>query len=303
MSEPPRVARPADNRRVPVDRSARPPWLRVRVHATPEFEQVRRTLAEKKLNTVCYSASCPNLGECWARGTATFMIGGSRCTRRCGFCEVTTARPDDLDPSEPDRVAQAVSELGLRFAVISCVARDDLGDGGAGHMAATIRAIQALCPGTGVEVLISDYKGDEAALRSVLDASPQVLNHNIETVERLQRKVRPAAGYQRSLSVLRRAGELRPDIPTKSGLMVGLGERDEEIEATLRDLREVGVTLLTLGQYLRPSADQLPVDRYLSPEEFDSWKRRALALGFRGAVAGPLVRSSYHAEKLADRLA
>ena len=303
MSEPPRVARPAENRRIPVDRKERPPWLRVRVHATPEFEQVRRTLAEQKLNTVCYSASCPNLGECWARGTATFMIGGSRCTRRCGFCDVTTGRPDDLDPEEPDRVARAVSELGLRFVVITCVARDDLEDGGAGQMAATIRAIRAHCQGTGVEVLISDYGGDEAALRAVLDASPQVLNHNIETVERLQRRVRPAAGYQRSLTVLRRAGDLRPDIPTKSGLMLGLGEREEEIEATLRDLRGAGVALLTLGQYLRPSADQLPVDRYLSPEEFGSWRQRALALGFRGVVAGPLVRSSYHAEKLAGRLA
>jgi len=303
VSERPRVARPADNRRIPVDRSARPPWLRVRVHATPEFDQVRRTLAEQRLNTVCHSASCPNLGECWARGTATFMIAGSRCTRRCGFCDVTTARPDALDPGEPDRVAQAVSELGLRFAVITCVARDDLEDGGSGQMAATVRAIRARCPGTGVEVLISDYGGDEAALGAVLDASPQVLNHNIETVERLQRKVRPAAGYQRSLSVLRCAGELRPEIPTKSGLMLGLGEREEEIEATLRDLREVGATLLTLGQYLRPSADHLPVDRYLSPEEFESWEQRALALGFRGVAAGPLVRSSYHAEKLAGRLA
>lgn len=303
MSETPRVARPAENRRIPLDRSARPPWLRVRLHATPEFEQVRRTLAEQKLNTVCYSASCPNLGECWARGTATFMIGGSRCTRRCGFCDVTTGRPDDLDPEEPDRVARAVSELGLRYVVITCVARDDLEDGGAGQMAATIRAIRARGPGTGVEVLISDYGGDEAALRAVLDASPRVLSHNIETVERLQRRVRPAAGYRRSLGVLRRAGELRPDIPTKSGLMVGLGERDEEIEATLRDLREAGVTLLTLGQYLRPSADHLPVARYLSPEDFDLWRQRALALGFRGAVAAPLVRSSYHAEKLAGRLA
>jgi lipoic acid synthetase len=303
MSERPRVARPLDNRRVPGDRSARPPWLRVRVHATPEFEQVRRTLAEQKLNTVCHSAACPNLGECWARGTATFMIAGNRCTRRCGFCQVTTARPDDLDPSEPDRIARAVSELGLRFAVITCVARDDLGDGGAGHMAATIRAIRSRCPGTGIEVLISDYRGDEAALGTVLDASPQVLNHNIETVERLQRKVRPAAGYSRSLSVLRRAGEIRPEIPTKSGLMLGLGERYEEIEATLRDLREVGVTLLTLGQYLRPSADHLPVDRYPSPQEFDRWEKRALAMGFRGVAAGPLVRSSHHAEKLAGWLA
>ena len=181
--------------------------------------------------------------------------------------------------------------------------RDDLEDGGAGQMAATIRAIHARCPGTGVEVLISDYGGDEAALRLVLDAGPQVLNHNIETVERLQRRVRPAASYRRSLTVLRRAGEIRPEIPTKSGLMVGLGERDEEIEVTLRDLREAGVTLLTLGQYLRPSADHIPVDRYPSPQEFDLWRQRVLAMGFRGVVAGPLVRSSYHSEKLAGRLA
>ena len=200
-------------------------------------------------------------------------------------------------------MAQAVSELGLRFAVLTCVARDDLEDGGAGQMAAAIRAIRARSPETGVEVLISDYGGDETALRSVLDASPQVLNHNIETVERLQRRVRPAAGYQRSLTVLRRAGELRPDIPTKSGLMLGLGEREEEIEATLRDLREAGVSLLTLGQYLRPSPDQLPIHRYVPPEEFASWRKRAQALGFHVVVAGPLVRSSYHAEKLAGRLA
>ena len=303
MSQRLRVARPIDNRRVPVARGERPDWLRVRVRLTPEFERVRRTLAEQRLNTVCDAAACPNLGECWARGTATFMIAGNRCTRRCGFCDVRTARPEPLDASEPERVARAISALGLRFVVVTCVARDDLEDGGAGHMGATIRAIRAHCPDTGVEVLISDYKGAQAALRSVLDASPDVLNHNVETVERLQRKVRPAAGYRRSLWVLRRAGELRPDIPTKSGLMVGLGERDEEIEAALRDLREVGVSLLTLGQYLRPSADHIPVDRYLSPEEFDQWKQRALALGFRGVVAGPLVRSSYHAEKLAGRLA
>jgi lipoic acid synthetase len=273
------------------------------MHATPELDQVQRVLAEQKLHTVCHSASCPNLGECWARGTATFMIGGSRCTRRCGFCDVTTGRPDALDPEEPDRVARAVSELGLRYVVITCVARDDLEDGGAGQMAATVRAIRARRPGVGVEVLISDYKGDEAALAAVLDSSPRVLNHNIETVERLQRRVRPAAGYRRSLALLRRAGALRPDIPTKSGLMVGLGERDDEIEATLRDLREAGVRLLTLGQYLRPSADHLPVERYLSPQDFASWEQRALALGFRGVAAGPLVRSSYHAEQLAARLA
>jgi lipoic acid synthetase len=196
-------------------------------------------------------------------------------------------------------VAEAVAKLGLRFAVVTQVARDDLPDGGAGQMAATVRAIRARCPGVGVEVLIADYQGDEAALVRVLDAGPDVLNHNLETVARLQRKVRPAAGYERSLAVLRRAGELRPDLPTKSGLMLGLGERDEEIEQALHDLRAAGVGLLTLGQYLRPSPDHLPVERFVPPVEFDAWRERALALGFRDVASGPLVRSSYHAEQLA----
>jgi lipoic acid synthetase len=294
-----RVPRPQHNRAVPLERGTRPPWLKVRVRTTPELERVTKLVREQRLHTVCSSASCPNLGECWARGTATFMIGGNHCTRRCGFCDVTTARPDALDPFEPARVAHAVAELGLRFAVITCVARDDLADGGAGQMAATIRAIRRRCPGTGIEVLIADYKGDEAALRSVLDAGPDVLNHNVETVARLQRRVRPAASYERSLFVLRRAGELRPEIPTKSGLILGMGEREAEIEETLRDLRGAGVTLLTIGQYLRPSPDHLPVDRWVEPAEFDAWAERARALGFRDVASGPLVRSSYHAEQLA----
>jgi lipoic acid synthetase len=296
-----RVATPARNRQTPVERSGRPDWLRVRVRSTPELEQVRRTVVEKRLHTVCFSAACPNLNECWSRGTATFMIGGSRCTRRCGFCDVATARPDALDPEEPERVAEAVAALGLRFAVVTQVARDDLADGGAAQMAASVRAIRARCPGVGVEVLIADYKGDEAALACVLAADPDVLNHNLETVARLQRKVRPAAGYDRSLGVLRRAGELRRDIPTKSGLMLGMGEREAEIEQALRDLRAAGVTLLTLGQYLRPSPDHLPVDRWVTPGEFEAWRERALALGFREVASGPLVRSSYHAESLAPR--
>ncbi len=277
----------------------RPPWLRVRMRLGPEFEAVAETVRRERLHTVCYSAACPNLGECWARGTATFMIGGNRCTRRCGFCDVTTARPDPLDPDEPARVARAVERLGLRFAVVTCVARDDLADGGAGQMAATVRAIRERCPGTGVEVLIADYKGSEDALRSVLRADPDVLNHNLETVARLQRRVRPAARYARSLDLLRRAGELRPDIPTKSGLMLGLGERDAELEQALADLRDAGVSLLTLGQYLRPSPRHLAVARYLPPAEFAAWAERARALGFRDVAAGPLVRSSYHAEQLA----
>jgi lipoic acid synthetase len=294
-----RVATPARNRATPVAREGRPDWLRVRVRSTPELEQVRRTVAAERLHTVCFSAACPNLSECWSRGTATFMVGGSRCTRRCGFCDVATARPDALDPDEPARVAEAVAALGLRFAVVTQVARDDLADGGAAQMAATVRAIRARCPGVGVEVLIADYKGDEDALACVLAADPDVLNHNLETVARLQRRVRPAAGYERSLGVLRRAGELRPDVPTKSGLILGMGEREEEIAQALGDLRAAGVTLLTLGQYLRPSPDHLPVDRWVTPAEFDAWRERALALGFRDVASGPLVRSSYHAESLA----
>ena len=296
-----RVARPVLNRRVPLDRADRPPWLKVRLSAAPEYARVRDIVAEQGLHTVCKSASCPNMGECWAAGTATFMIGGNHCTRRCGFCDVATERPDALDPLEPAKVAHAVAQLGLKFAVVTCVARDDLPDGGAGQMARTVRAIRRRSPGTGVEVLIADYKGDEAALRTVLGADPDVLNHNLETVERLQRRVRPAAGYARSLGVLRRARELRPDIPTKSGLILGMGERDDEIEQALRDLRTAGVTLLTMGQYLRPSPDHLPVDRWVAPGAFDAWADRARALGFADVAAGPLVRSSYQAERLAQR--
>jgi len=293
-----RVARPVVNRRAPLERSGRPGWLKVRVRATPELEQVKRIVSERRLNTVCFSAACPNLNECWSRGTATFMIGGSRCTRRCAFCDVTTGRPDALDQQEPARVADAVAALRLRFAVVTCVARDDLPDGGASQMAATVRAIRERCPGVGIEVLIADYAGDEAALAAVLDARPDVLNHNLETVERLQRKVRPAASYERSLLVLRRAGELAPGLPIKSGLILGMGERDDEIEPALRDLRAAGVTLLTLGQYLRPSPDHLPLGRWVTPAEFEAWAARARALGFVGVASGPLVRSSYHAENL-----
>jgi lipoic acid synthetase len=278
---------------------ARPPWLRVRLRTGPAFDAVRRTVEAQRLHTVCASAACPNLGECWSRGTATFMIGGNRCTRRCTFCDVATGRPAPLDPGEPERVAEAVAALGLRFAVVTCVARDDLPDGGAGQMARTVRAIRSRCPETGVEVLIADYKGSEAALGTVLAADPDVLNHNLETVERLTRAVRVAGRYRRSLAVLRRAAELRPDIPTKSGLMLGLGETEPEVERALADLREAGVALLTLGQYLPPSASHHPVARYVPPDEFAAWADRARALGFRDVAAGPLVRSSYHAEALA----
>jgi len=282
-------------------RPPRPEWLKVRVRSTPEFEAVVKIVQEQKLHTVCSSAACPNLGECWARGTATFMIGGNLCTRACGFCDVATARPAALDPGEPERVAEGVAALGLRFAVVTAVARDDLRDGGSAQMAATIAAIRRRCPGTGIEVLIPDYKGREDDLRCVLDAGPDVLNHNLETVARLQRTVRPAAKYERSLALLRRAGELRPDVPTKSGIMLGLGEEDAELEQALADLRASGVTLLTLGQYLQPSPKHLPVARWVTPAEFDAWAERARALGFRDVASGPLVRSSYHAERLAGR--
>lgn len=276
----------------------RPPWLRVRYRQTPELERVQGLVRDLELHTVCQSAACPNLPECWGRGTATFMLGGSRCTRRCGFCDVTTGRPAPLDPDEPARVAGAVAALGLRFAVVTAVARDDVADGGAAHFAATVRALRERAPGCGIEVLIPDFKGSESALATVLEAGPDVLNHNLETVERLQRRVRPQGGYARSLGVLAAARALRPDIETKTGIMLGLGERDDEVRAALRDVVGVGCRLLTIGQYLRPSPAHLAVERYVRPEEFAAWDREARALGFRDVAAGPLVRSSYRAERL-----
>ncbi len=286
------------------DALEKPDWLRIRYRATPESERVKQTVVDHKLHTVCYSAGCPNLAECWSAGTATFMIGGNVCTRACGFCDVATGRPGALDPAEPDGVAFAVKKLGLAFAVITCVARDDLVDGGAGQMAASIRALRARCPDTGIEVLISDYKGREEDLAAVLEAGPDVLAHNLETVERLQRVVRPAAKYERSLWVLKRSLELRPDIPTKSGIMLGLGEREQEIDAVLRDMAQCGVRLLTIGQFLSPGGPKhLPVSRYVHPDEFARWEARARALGFTEVASGPLVRSSYRAEALAGRAA
>lgn len=281
-------------------RAERPEWLRVRYRQTPELTRLRELVRDQDLHTVCQSASCPNLGECWSRGTATFMICGNLCTRRCGFCDVKTGRPDPLDLDEPARVGAAVRALGLRFAVVTAVARDDLADGGAAHFAHTIAAIRERAPGCSVEVLIPDFKGSAAALQRVLQASPDVLNHNLETVERLQRPVRKAGRYGRSLELLARARRARPDIPTKTGIMLGLGERQDEVRQTLRDIAAQGCELLTIGQYLRPSSQHLPVERYVTPEEFEAWADEARALGFRRVASGPLVRSSYHAEELAD---
>jgi lipoyl synthase len=273
--------------------------MRVRYQQTPELERLLTLVKTERLNTVCQSAACPNLGECWAHGTATFMIAGNQCTRACGFCNVATGRPGPLDPGEPARVAHAIAELGLRFAVVTAVARDDLADGGAAHFARTIAAIRERAPGCQVEVLIPDFKGSEAALETVLDASPDVLNHNLETVERLQRPVRKAGRYDRSLELLARAARMRPEIPTKTGLMLGLGETADEIRTTLRDIHAHGCRLLTIGQYLAPSPKHLPVERWVTPEEFHAWAEEARALGFADVFSGPLVRSSYRAEKLA----
>jgi lipoic acid synthetase len=278
--------------------AGRPDWLRIRYRQSPELERVQGLVRDLRLHTVCESAACPNLSECWSAGTATFMIGGDICTRRCGFCDVQTGRPAPLDPEEPRHVAEAVRALGLQFAVITAVARDEVRDGGAAHFAATLHAIHELAPSCRVEVLIPDFKGSEEALRLVLDAEPDVMNHNVETVERLQRQVRPQARYDRSLAVLAMSRRLRPDIPTKTGIMLGLGETAGEIRETLIDIREQGCELLTIGQYLRPSPQHLAVERYVPPEEFARWEEDARSLGFRDVASGPLVRSSYRAEQL-----
>ncbi len=279
----------------------KPPWVRVPVHIGKGYRRLGSTVHDLGLVTVCEEAGCPNIYECWADGTATFMINGERCTRACGFCQVDTRHPLPLSPDEPARVAQAVERMGLGHAVVTCVARDDLPDGGAGAMAETIGAIRARTPGTTVEVLISDCRGDEASLDAIFAARPDVLNHNIETVARLQRAVRPSAGYARSLAVLARAGQA--GLVTKSGLMVGLGEREDEVVATMADLRGVGVSIVTIGQYLRPSRDHLPVSRYWTPEEFERLREAGTELGVVHVEASPLTRSSYHAREAAGAAA
>jgi lipoic acid synthetase len=265
----------------------KPEWVRVPVRIGKGYRQLGATIHDLGLVTVCEEAGCPNIYECWSDGTATFMINGERCTRACGFCQVDTRHPLPLSPDEPERVAQAVARMGLGHAVVTCVARDDLADGGAGAMAATIRAIRERAPGTTVDVLISDCRGDAASLDAIFEARPDVLNHNIETVARLQRAVRPSAGYARSLGVLARAGA--SGLVTKSGLMVGMGEREDEVIATMADLRGVGVSIVTVGQYLRPSRDHLPVARYWTPEEFDRLRVAGAALGLAHVEASPLT--------------
>jgi len=267
----------------------------MRIPGGETYAAVRKRVDSHKLHTVCESAKCPNLGECWARGTATFMILGDVCTRSCGFCAVQTGRPNELDLAEPERVALAVKQMGLNYAVITSVARDELVDGGASVWAETIRAVRRENPHCRIETLIPDFKGHEASLETVLAARPDILNHNMETVRRLHARVRPQAKYERSLEVLKFAKAR--GFFTKSSLMLGLGEHAEELEEVLRDLRRVDLDILTMGQYLQPTPAHLPVARYLPPAEFAEWKARALEMGFRAVESGPLVRSSYHADE------
>ena len=282
------------NASVPID-TRRPDWLRVRLPGGEHYNELKGIMRGLDLHTVCEEARCPNIGECWEARTATFMILGDTCTRACGFCAVKTGRPGTLDLGEPLRVAEAVERMGLKHAVITSVNRDELEDGGAAIFAGTIRQIRKRLPACGIEVLIPDFMGDEASLATVMRARPDILNHNIETVPRLYPQVRPKGRYQRSLELLARAKRLDATVYTKSGIMLGLGEAMDEVVQVFRDLRAHDVEILTVGQYLRPTANHLPLVRYVTPDEFAQLKVEALALGFRHVESGPLVRSSYHA--------
>jgi lipoyl synthase len=281
-------------------RDQKPAWLKVKAPGSPGYIRLKQLMGDLRLNTVCEEAHCPNIGECWHHGTATFMILGDVCTRNCPYCAVAHGRPPGLDTAEPARVADAAARMQLRYVVITSVDRDDLPDGGASIFAETITRIREQVPGCRIEVLIPDFQGKEAPLHAVLDAGPDILNHNTETVPRLYRKARPGGRYPRTLELLDRARTYAPQIPTKSGIMVGLGEEWDEVIATLADLQAVGCGILTIGQYLSPSAAHLPVARYYHPEEFDMLKTTALTMGFGHVESGPLVRSSYHAHEQAD---
>lgn len=275
----------------------RPDWIKVRVPSGQTYEFVRDLMRNKRLNTVCEEAMCPNIGECWGSGTATFLILGDVCTRSCGFCDIKTGRPAPLDWEEPERVAQAVQKMNLRHVVITSVNRDERKDGGAPIFALSISRIRQLQPGCSIEVLIPDFKGSEEALKIVMDARPEILNHNVETVPRLFRKVQPQDHYEWALDTLRNAKKMQPDVLTKSGIMVGLGEHYDEVVDVMRDLADIDVDILTIGQYLQPSRKHLPIERYYRPEEFEKLRRTGLELGFQWVESGPLVRSSYRAEQ------
>jgi lipoic acid synthetase len=286
----------------PLASGGKPKWLKVRAPGSPGYRRLKELVRSQGLHTVCEEANCPNIGECWHHGTATFMILGGICTRACGYCNVEHGQPGPVDAAEPTRVATAVQILGLEYVVVTSVDRDDLPDGGASLFAATITAIRDVAPACRIEVLIPDFGGRRAPLARVVTAGPDVLNHNIETVRGLYRRARPGGNYDRALELLDRARRSRTGLPTKSGLMVGLGETLSELTETIDDLRQVGCEVLTIGQYLRPSAAHLPVDRYYHPDEFDALGRLADAAGFAHVESGPLVRSSYHAHEQAEAL-
>ncbi len=273
----------------------KPEWLKVKAPGGAEYLRVKATVRDRRLHTVCQEAHCPNVGECWDHGTATFMILGRVCTRNCPYCAVAHGRPPEFDPDEPARVADAVAEMKLRLAVITSVDRDDLPDFGAGIFAEVIRQVHEKVPGCSVEVLVPDFQGNEDSIRTVLDARPEIYDHNTETVPRLYKKARPGGRYERVMKIFRFAKSYAPHVPTKSGLILGLGETNEEVLQTMRDLRDVGVDILTLGQYLRPSDSHITLDRYVTPEEFRMFREAGMEMGYRHVESGPLVRSSYHA--------
>ncbi|MDB4223167.1 lipoyl synthase [Granulosicoccus sp.] len=278
----------------------KPSWIRTRISNDPRVQEIKQMMRELNLSSVCEEASCPNLSECFSHGTATFMIMGDICTRRCPFCDVAHGRPDPLDENEPENLATAVSKLGLSYIVITSVDRDDLRDGGASHFDACIRAIRQKCPGIQIEVLVPDYRGRmQKALDSMADNPPDVFNHNLETVPRLYKKCRPGSDYEWSLDLLENHKIRFPSVPTKSGLMLGLGETMEEVQVVMQDLRDHNVNMLTLGQYLQPSKSHLPVDRFVHPDEFDELARVGNEMGFSHVASGPMVRSSYHADRQA----
>jgi len=283
---------------------AKPEWLKARAPVGENYHELKKLARSLGLHTVCESAQCPNIGECWNHRTATFMLGGDTCTRHCGFCAVNKGQPNELDPAEPRHVAEAVRHLNLAHTVITSVNRDDLPDGGAAHWAETIRQVRALNPDCRVEVLIPDFNGDEAALNTVLDARPDILNHNTETIARLYRRVRPDANYQQTLTLLERAARRRDEerrgMLTKSGIMVGLGEAFDEVVELMRDLRAASCDIMTIGQYLQPHARRLPVERYVTPTEFARWRDIGMTLGFKHVESSPLTRSSYHARQQAE---
>lgn len=294
--EPSPVILPDNNGNGQLTRGRRPEWLRVKAADSPKYRELRGLFRGKSLHTVCEEAMCPNIGECWGRGTATFLLMGDTCTRSCGFCKIKTGRPNALDPDEPRRVAQSIQAMGLNHAVLTSVNRDEQPDGGAWVFAETLHWIRQLVPGCTVEVLIPDFKGDQEALQVVMDAKPEILNHNTETVPRLYKTVRPQAKYLRTLELLQRAKEMDPSALTKSGIMLGLGETWDEILQVMDDMRAYDVDILTMGQYLQPSRFHLPIERYWTPDDFACLKVEGEQRGFKWVESGPLVRSSYHAD-------